>query len=221
MLLSVRTASATTTLLLAVATVLVSSCTRYVDDAQAVAGDDRSTVAEADASQCETVEAPLTTIPAVRVGEPVMKIPQPQGWTRTTKLDSDLFRFAMVNRSLAVTDFASNVVVTLESAPGQRTSGRVFESQRDALESTFGASDLSVTEHTLCGLPAETVQYETPAMGNVAPHPGTVVMAVLRTDDTTYAATVTIQTADPADPTYQRDAETIPKGFQLLPPEQE
>jgi hypothetical protein len=206
---------------LAVAAVLMTSCTRYVDDARAVAGDDRSPVAEtdADASQCETVDAPLTTIPAVKADDPVMKIPQPQGWQRSTKLDSELFRFAMVNRSLARNDFASNVVVTLESAPGNESADGVFSSQRDALESTFGATDLHVTEHTLCGLPAETVEYQTPAMGNIAPHPGTVVMAVLQTDDRTYAASVTVQTGDPDNPTYQRDAETILKGFQMLPPQ--
>jgi hypothetical protein len=203
---------------LAVATVLVTSCTRYVDDAKAVAGDDLSPLAGANASQCETVDAPLTTIPALKGDDPLMKIPQPQGWERTTKLDSELFRFAMLNRSLAADDFASNVVVTLESAPGIEPPEGVFEGQRAALESGFGATDLHVTEHTLCGLPAETVEYQTPQMGNLGPHPGTVVMAVLQTDAKTYAATVTIQTGDPDNPTYQRDAETILKGFQLLPP---
>jgi hypothetical protein len=203
---------------LAMATVLMTSCTRYVDDARAVAGEDRSTVAESDASRCETVDAPLTTIPALRDDEPVMKIPQPQGWVRSTKMDSELLRFAMINRSLARDDFASNVVATLESAPGIEDPHGVFESQRESLESRFGATDLRVTDHTLCGLPAETVQYQTPPMGNLAPHPGTVVMAVLHTDDMTYAASVTIQTADPENPTYQRDADMILKGFQMLPP---
>lgn len=204
--------------MLAVATVLMTSCTRYVDDARAVAADGRSTAAESEASRCETVDAPLTTIPALRDGEPVMKIPQPQGWVRSTMMDSELFRFAMINRGLVRDDFASNVVVTLESAPGIEDADRVFESQRESLESTFGATDLRVTEHTLCGLPAETVRYQTPAMGNLAPHPGTVVMAVLPTDDTTFAASVTVQTADPENPKYQRDADMILTGFQLLPP---
>ena len=83
----------------------------------------------------------------------------------------------------------------------------VFDSQRDSLESDLGATDLRVTEHTLCGLPAETVQYQTPMMGNIAPHPGTAVIAVLHTDDMTYAASVTVQTTDPDNPTYQRDAD--------------
>jgi hypothetical protein len=207
--------------LLMTATLVVASCTRYVDDARAVAADDRSPVTASDASQCKTVDAPLTTIPAVKDGEPVMKIPQPQGWVRSTKLDSDLFRFAMINRSLASDDFAPNVVVTLESARGFEEPDVVFESQRDALQSGFGATDLRVTEHTLCGQPAETVQYLTPVMGNLATHPGTVVMAVLHTDAETYAVSVTIQTADPNDPDYQRDAEAILTGFQFLPPAHE
>jgi hypothetical protein len=203
---------------LATATLLIASCTRVVDDARAVAGEDRSPVGGSDASQCEQVDAPLTTIPVQGDDEPVMKIPQPDGWERSTMMDSELIRFAMVNQTLVKDEFASNVVVTLESAPGSEDAGVVFDSQRDALESTFGASDLQVTEHTLCGLPAETVRYLTPVIGNVAPHPAIVVMAVLHTDTTTYAVSVTAQTTDPDSPAYQRDVETILTGFQLLPP---
>ena len=99
-------------------------------------------------------------------------------------------------------------------------SRRGVRGQRESLESAFGATDLRVTEHTLCGLPAATVNYQTPTMGNLAPHPGTVVIAVLHTDDMTYVASVTVQTADPQNPTYQRDADMILKGFQMLPPSQ-
>jgi hypothetical protein len=212
------TTSRLATVLLALATVLTVSCTRYVDDARAVAADDRSPGTGSAASQCKAVDADLTTIPAQREDEPVLKIPQPQGWVRSTKLDSELFRFAMVNRSLAVDNFSPNVVVTLESVPGFEQPDSVFKSQRDSLETGFGATDLRVTDHTLCGLAAETVEYRTPVMGNLAAHPGAVVMAILHTDDLTYAASVTIQTADPGDPAYQRDADTILTGFQMLPP---
>jgi hypothetical protein len=203
---------------LAMAALLLPACTRVVDDARAVAGEDRSPVDASDASQCDEVDAPLTTIPVQGDDEPVMKIPQPDGWERSTMMDSELIRFAMINKTLVKDDFASNVVVTLESAPGSEDPSVVFDSQRDALESTFGASDLRVTEHTLCGLPAETVRYLTPVIGNVAPHPAIVVMAVLHTDAMTYAVSVTAQTTDPDSPAYQRDVETILTGFQLLPP---
>lgn len=212
------TTSRTATVGLALATVLITSCTRYVDDARAVAGADLSTPAAADASECEVVDAPLTTIPDRNDDEPVMKIPQPDGWVRSTMMDSELIRFTMANQSLVKDDFASNVVVTLESARGIEDPGVVFEGQREGLESVFGATDLRVTDHTLCGLPAQTVNYQTPEMGKVAPHPAVVVIAVLHTDDTTYATTVTVQSTDPENPTYRRDADMILKGFQLLPP---
>jgi hypothetical protein len=73
---------------------------------------------------------------------------------------------------------------------------------------------------TLCGLPAETIHYLMPVMGNIAPHPATAVAAVLNTDDITYVASVTAQATDAANPTYQRDVDTMLKGFQLLPPSQ-
>ena len=57
-----------------------------------------------------------------------------------------------------------------------------------------------------------------PAIGPVGPHPAMVVCAVLQTDDATFAVTTTVQTADPDNPTYQRDAEMILTGFQMLPP---
>jgi hypothetical protein len=212
-----RLATAT---MLAMATVLMASCTRYIDDARAVAGSDLSTVAASEASQCEAVDAPLTTIPATNDDEPVMKIPQPQGWVRSTIADSELVRFAMGNQSLVNDGFAPNVVVTFESARGTEDPNVVFESERESLESIAGASDLRVTEHTLCGLPAETVHFQMAAIGNVAPHPAIAVFAVLHTDDMTYAASVTVQSTDPGNPTYQRDVDMILTGFQLLPPSQ-
>jgi hypothetical protein len=211
----------TATVLLAMATVLMASCTRYVDDARAVAGSDLSTVAETEASQCEAVDAPLTTIPATNDDEPVMKIPQPQGWVRSTMMDSELIRFVMGNQTLVKDGFAPNVVVTFESARGIEDPSVVFEGERESLESIAGASDLRVTEHTLCGLPAETVHFRMAEIGNVAPHPAIAVFAVLHTDDMTYATTVTMQSTDPGNPTYQRDSEMILTGFQLLPPERE
>lgn len=218
MFLTMRTTSRTATVLLALATLLIPSCRRFVDDARAVAGPERAAMAGSDASQCQAVDAPLTTIEAHGDDEPVMKIPQPKGWNRSTKLDSELFRFSMGNRSLVKDGFASNVVVTLESVPGIEDPEVVFDSMRQALESGFGATDVGVSDQTLCGLPAQMVHYLTPPIGNIAPHPGNVIIAVLRTDHTTYAASVTIQTADPDNPTYQRDADMILNGFQMLPP---
>lgn len=211
------TRSSIATVVLATTTILLAACTRSVDDAQAVAGGALSGVA-ASAAECEAVDAPLATIPALADDEPVLRIPQPQGWERSTSRDSELIRFASLNRGLISDSFAPNVVVTLESVPGIQDSDVAFGVQRMQLERAFGATDLRSTEHTLCGLPAETVRYQTPTLGNVAAHPATGVGAVLHSADRTYMSTVTVQTTDPEDPTYRRDAEMILSGFQMLPP---
>ncbi len=202
--------------LVATATVLATSCTRVVDDARVVAAADMGKAAS-DGTQCTSVDAPLTTIPGHGDGEPVMKIPQPDGWDRVTLMDSELIRFTMRNIGLVNDGFASTAVVTLESVRGNSDAEEVFAGQHAALDG-LGATDLQITQHTLCGLPAETLTYITPAMGPLSPHPAMVVCAVLQTDDTTFAMTVTVQTADPGNPEYQRDSETILTGFQMLPP---
>ena len=62
------------------------------------------------------------------------------------------------------------------------------------------------------------IDYTTPPLGILPPHPAKVVTAVLQADDVTWAMTMTVQSADPDNPTYQRDVETILTGFQMLPP---
>ncbi|OBG18409.1 hypothetical protein A5765_04700 [Mycolicibacterium celeriflavum] len=214
-------ASRAASVLLLTATVILVSCTRYVDDPRAVPGADLSAAATAegaDASQCEMTDAPLTTIPARGDNEPVMKIPQPPNWVRSTMMDSELIRFAMRNDRLTTDGFAANVVVTFESAMGSQDAGLVFDNMRDALESGLGATDVRVTEGMLCALPARTFRYQMPVMGNVAPHPAVALGVVMHTNDATYAVSVTAQTMNPDDPTYQRDTEMMLTGFQLLPP---
>lgn len=204
--------------------VFTASCTRYVD-AQPVASDQLGAAESgggtgADASACREVDAPLTDIEPVDDGEPVLRIPQPDGWERYTAMDSDLIRFTMSSVDLASDDFAPTVVVTLESKSGIEDAADVFDAQRDSLEDGFGATDLTVSEEELCGLPAEFVEYTTPPMGAVGQLPAQVMMAVLHTDDRTYAATVTSQTKDPLNPHYQDETEQILRGFQMLAPGQ-
>jgi hypothetical protein len=109
-------------------------------------------------------------------------------------------------------------VVTLESHPGIAEPREVFDAQQDALESGIGATDVRASETTLCELPAETIDYTTPQLGLLPPHPASVLTAVMHSEDDTYAMTMTVQSADPGNPTFQHDAETILTGFQMLPP---
>jgi hypothetical protein len=210
-------ARAATAAFCAVAIVLTTSCTRVIGDARVVAAPDMGKAA-ASASDCTSVDAPMTSIPDHTDEEPVMKIPQPDGWTRVTMMDSELIRFTMRNEDLVKDGFAPTAVVTLESHRGLAEPQEVFDAQHDALQSAVGATDVTITQTTVCELPAEAIDYTTPQLGILPPHPARVLTAVLHTEDTTYAMTMTVQSADAENPTYQRDAETILTGFQMLPP---
>ena len=175
-------------------------------------------VGAAGGDSCTPVHAPVKSIPALATSEPQLAIPQPAGWERNTMLDSQLIRFALVNKSLIANRFAPTVVVTLESAAGAHDARKLFEQSRSALVTMGGATDLSVKPATLCGQPAEIVEYVGNAMGKLAAHPATVLAVVMQAGGTTYLVTVTIQTTDADNPTYRRDAETILTGFTLLAP---
>ncbi|MGB3484774.1 MAG: hypothetical protein WBB07_21470 [Mycobacterium sp.] len=208
--------------LLLTACALTVSCTRYVEaepvaSAELIAGQS-DVAAGADASNCTPVGAPLVEIEPVDDDEPVLRIPQPDGWDRFTEMDSDLFRFTMTNIDLASEEFAPTVVVTLESKAGMEDPTVVFEAQRESLEMGFGATDLTVTQQLQCGLPAELIRYTTPQMGNLGPLPAQVLIAVMHASGRTYAVTVTSQTDDPLDAQYQSDTEQILGGFQMLAP---
>ena len=201
----------------ATAIVLATACTRTIEDARVVAAPDLGK-AGADASACTPVDAKMTKVPFHVDDEPVMKIPQPDGWERVTMMDSELIRFTMRNPSLAKDGFAPTAVVTLENQGGEHDPREVFDSQRSVLENGVGATNVTATPATLCDLPAETLEYTTPPIGPIAPHPAKVLCAVMQTDTKTFAMTLTLQTSDPDNPTYKRDAEKIMTGFQMLPP---
>ena len=202
--------------------VFTASCTRYVEARPVAAADlgsaDSGVATGGDASACTEVDAPLTDIEAVDDGEPILRIPQPGGWERYTAMDSELIRFTMSNVDLASDDFAPTVVVTLENQSGIEDPDAVFDAQLEALDEGFGATDLTVSEAEMCGLPAEFVEYTTPPMGAVGQLPAQVMMAVLHTDNRTWAVTITSQTKDPLNPQYQDESEQILRGFQMLAP---
>ena len=168
--------------------------------------------------QCATVSSPLADIPPVDDGEPLLRIPVPSGWTRNDMMDSRIIRYAIVAQDLAVGGFAANAVVTLESVPGSRPSRAVFDENRSNLVGMLGAADLATETNSTCGFASETTDYIAPAMGPAPKRPVIMHAVVAVSEGTTYLATLTIQTADGDDPTYQRDAEEIVAGFQMLLP---
>src|SRR3954465_2436812 len=142
-------ARAATAVLAATTIVLGTACTRAVDDARVVAAQDMGK-APASASDCTSVDAPMTPIPDHTDEEPVMKIPQPEGWERVTVMDSQMIRFSMRNEAMAKDGLAPTVMVTLESHPGITEPREVFDAEQEALKSDGGATDMTARQATLC-----------------------------------------------------------------------
>ena len=172
----------------ATAIVLATGCTRTIEDARVVAAPDLGK-AGADASACTTVDAKMTKVPFHVDDEPVMKIPQPDGWERVTMMDSELIRFTMRNPSLAKDGFAPTAVVTLENQRGEHDPREVFDGSVRCSRTASARRTCTATPATLCGLPAETLEYTTPPIGPIAPHPAKVLCAVMQTDTKTFAMT--------------------------------
>lgn len=177
-----------------------------------------SSISEAPTAACAETSAPMSEIPHKAGAEPLMRIPQPDGWERSTQMDSELIRYVVVNSGLFANSFAPNVVVTLERINGtDQTPQQVLDAERNGLVSMGGATDLVVTPGTVCGLKAETVTYTAAGAGAAPPRPDTVLIVVGPFGGDTYAATVTAQTTDEGNADYQRDTRTILDGFEMGP----
>jgi hypothetical protein len=203
----------------ATAGLLLTGCANAIEG-RPVAAEQTGPVA-GDDSQCETVDAPMTEIdPAPRGAddsEPIMRIPQPQGWDRITQLDSEMIRFSMRNAALGLPTFAAAAVVTVESHPGEIDANEFFDQSRDALAQAFGGDGMTYEDGTLCGLPAQTIQYTLPPqMADTPTVPATALMVVAFNGGRTYGVALTIQSPTPDNPDFKRDSENIQRGFQVL-----
>jgi hypothetical protein len=120
----------------AVAVFAAPGCTRMVTGT-AVQG---TGAAGAKSTICKQVSAPMAPIPSRAAGQPLLRIPQPAGWQRTSILDSEIIRYAMGNKDLAADHFAPTAVVTLESAPGTtEDQQKIFDQERAMLSDRLAA----------------------------------------------------------------------------------
>lgn len=179
---------------------------------------------ETSAGDCGRVEAPMLDIPTVGDTEPRMRIPQPTGWEPTAALAGleDLSRFALMTGDRAANGFPRNAVaVTVDRVPGDDAQA-IFDDTRAGLvallEERNWPTSFQTTATTVCGFPAERHTYAgDPALGA---RPATALWVVARACGHTYLIGLT-QTIEPGNPTYQRDADMILSGFEVLPPASE
>lgn len=201
---------------------LLPSCTRVITDARVIAAEPGQVFGSAASEDaCTQVDAELVDVPppsgASAVSDPVLRIPQPDGWNRISSLDSEMIRFVMRNDELAADGLAPTAVVTLESHRGEISPQEFFAEQRRQV-SQLGVTDLMLTDTTLCGLPAVRGHYMSPLMGTSGPRRADLLSAVMFTKGRTYGVAVTVQSADEDDPVFQRESKEILDGFQMLPP---
>jgi Probable lipoprotein LpqN len=181
-------------------------------------GSSASSLTAAADHHCTQVSAPMTKLDMVGAGDPALSIPQPEGWERNTKLDSEIIRFVMVNKSLTTDNFAANAVLTFESVNSTKESPKqILDAQQANLKNQLKATDVSATDGTQCGFPATTITYTAPAMGAIPTRKAKVLGVVIESHDRTYLTTLTIGSADDKNPTFAKDSETILKGFSIQP----
>lgn len=211
----VRTAAGAAALALAVS---LAACTTVT----------RGTAVLGDPGPCTHVDAPMLDVPTTSSTEPQMRIPQPAGWEPTTVFeDPDVsIRLTVSNTDVHANEPLQNVVdVMVESVPNadaQTIFDQFQAGLAEILHEEGVQADLTRTAGTLCGLPSETVTLAGADMRmgaalNAMPgDPATTLLVVAESGGDTYLIAV-VQAIDPDNPKYQRDAETILTGFEVLP----
>jgi hypothetical protein len=183
------------------------------------------TTTDPGAGACRHVDAPMLDVPTGGDTEPRMRIPQPPGWEPTAELAGleDLTRFALMTGDRADNGFPRNAVgVTVDRLPGNDAQA-IFDDTRAALvtlldERGWPTTHLQTTAGTVCGLPSQRLTYAgDPASGA---RPTTMLWIAVEVRGDTYLIGLT-QTIAPNNPAYQRDAEMILSGFEVLPPASE
>jgi len=154
-----------------------------------------------------------------------MRIPLPQGWERSTKMDNESIRFAIRNPGLVADGFTPNAVVTLQKVGSDiGKPEKVLEAQNDQLAKKLKLTEMNTSPTDLCGAPALSSTYTAPEMKlgkqipTIPPRHASSLSAVYKGRDANYVVMLTVQTIKPDNQTFIADSATILKGFQLLPP---
>lgn len=175
--------------------------------------------------KCQSVAAPLSDVPTRTDQEPKMRVPLPQGWERSTKMDSEQIRFAIRNPGLGADGFTPNAVVTLQRlGANMGKPEQILEAQNEQLTKKLKLTDLSSTPAEVCGAPALSTTYTAPELNlgkkapPIPPRKASQLGVVYKADDVTWVATLTVQTVKADNQTFIKDSAEILKGFQLLPP---
>jgi len=182
------------------------------------------TVVMADLGPCAHVGAPMVNVPTSGA-EPQMRIPEPEGWARSAEVESvdGTIRFAIANSGNGPIHHATAVMVERVPDAEPQTIFDDFEAHLTQMLGEEGMpTDLTTTAGTVCGLPSTTITYGAPVaslgttLDELPAEQATNVLVVTESGGDTYLVAV-VQTTVSGDAKYQRDAETILTGLEVLP----
>ena len=110
-------------------------------------------------------------------------------------------------------------VVTAESMAGIGDPEDAFQGVHEGISELLGpAATLDVTRLEHCGLPAETMPFVNPGIGQSGAMPTDSLSVVMVEDGSTHIVSLQVATKMPDDPVAALDVDTIITGFQILPP---
>jgi hypothetical protein len=128
-------------------------------------------------------------------------------------MNSQIIRGFAANVGLRANDFTPNAVVTLEDLTGKVGNA---EQGIDAEISAIAQNGIAVTSQvsgTVCGHPSTTITY------TLLRHSVTALITIATAGPKVWAATVTVQTAEPDNTVYNAGKQTILNNFQLILPD--
>jgi len=156
---------------------------------------------------------PLSTVE----GEPTVQVPLPNGWQQTelppeaAAATSYQIRLTLTAPALAEGGFTPNVIVV--SSPSDADTQAVLD--KEVQLATQGDPQATVTTGSTCGYPSATVELELPAEGAVPARPGIGKIIVVSHGTGSITYSLTAQTLDAENATYQQDVKTILDGIQI------
>ncbi|WOC13947.1 hypothetical protein [Gordonia sp. MP11Mi] len=196
-------------LVVAAAALLVAGCGSESESDSASSADGGSTPSHCAQGSGEYFSANRES------GEPEFSVPKIQGWTQLTDLDSATIRLTVADPSLTVEGFTSNAVVLVGTSA---VSGEAeFDREIASLKKIAVADSVSrQPSSTTCGYPSVLIDYrmkastQEPMITSV-----TTLLVSVPGRPTSTTATLTLQSADPDDPSYISAKQAIIDGFRV------
>jgi hypothetical protein len=136
--------------------------------------------------------------------------------TSVPSADAPTARAALVNAGLQSHDFNPTALITLVDVTSQtNTPEQALAIEQGGVAQAAGHIDQQISG-TVCGFPSTTLIYTVDGRQDTQR-----IVGVKDRLGNIWVASVQIQSADPANPVYVKDSNTILDGFQVTSPERE